>query len=76
MWRFNQTTPNGPFTYWRHVGGTALTGSVTVTPAREGLRIFALDQSGTPQTAVYRASDGVVSAWVSLSDTGFIGSAL
>ena len=54
---------------WRNLGDADLTGSPTVVLVRDGLQVFARNNSGAVVTMVYR-TDGSVSPWTDLGGTG------
>jgi hypothetical protein len=71
LWHLPQDGTNLPYGAWRLIGGTGLVGEPTVVTVRDGLRIFALDQAGALQTALYRS--GTLGDWTSLGGSGLTG---
>jgi hypothetical protein len=71
LWHLPQDGTNLPYGAWRQVGGSNLTGEPTVVTIRDGLRLFALNTSGSVMTATYR--NGLLSDWVSLGAEKFTG---
>ncbi|WP_326551568.1 hypothetical protein [Micromonospora sp. NBC_01813] len=59
LWHYRQT---GTSPAWRSLGLADLTGSVTVVPAQNGLRLLASAVDGSVKTAVY-GNDGTLSGW-------------
>jgi hypothetical protein len=75
LWALPQFAPNEHYRMWINLGMTGLSGETdpVVVPAREGLRVFVLDTTGTWRTAVY--AHGVLSGCASISGQGFTGQA-
>jgi hypothetical protein len=71
LWHLPQDGTNLPFGGWRLISTSTLVGEPTVVTVRDGLRIFALDQSGALLTALYRS--GSLSDWTSLGGVGLTG---
>ncbi|HEV7973877.1 hypothetical protein [Amycolatopsis sp.] len=69
LWVFAQT---GSVPFWRNLGDQDLTATLSVTPVRDGLRVFALNGAGTVKTILYY-NDGSLSPWTDLGGTGFSG---
>ena len=70
LWARRYDTTAKELLPWRKLGGTGLTGELTVTVDGDGkVTIFALDADGTPMTATY--VNGVLSAWTGLGGDGF-----
>ncbi|MFY1697853.1 MULTISPECIES: hypothetical protein [unclassified Solwaraspora] len=62
LWHYRQAGTNPA---WRSLGPAELTGSVTVVPAQNGLRLLASASDGSVRTAVY-SNDGVLSGWTTV----------
>jgi hypothetical protein len=71
LWHLPQDGTNAPYAGWRYIGGTNLVGDPVVVVAAEGLRIFAMDSSGTVQVALY--AGGRLGDWASLGGSGLVG---
>jgi hypothetical protein len=71
VWRTALPATQAPFMGWRLVGGSGLTGPVSVALTTSGFRLFALDTAGTLRTATY--AGGALSDWASLGGSGLTG---
>jgi hypothetical protein len=72
LWRIAQTAVNAGYGFWTSLGDADLAGSPVAVAVRDGLRLFALDNTGALKTAVY-GTDGSLSAWTSLGGAGLNG---
>jgi hypothetical protein len=69
LWAYAQS---GSSPYWKSLGDVNLTGNIGVAAVRDGLQLFAVNDTGAVKTALYLA-DGSLSAWTDLGGAGATG---
>ncbi|WP_344897839.1 hypothetical protein [Actinomadura meridiana] len=73
LWALPQRDPNGAYGSWIKLGFSGLVGTPVAVEVGDGVQVFALNSSGTWQTALY--TGGLLSRCASLGGTGFAGTA-
>jgi hypothetical protein len=73
LWALPQRDPNGAYGSWIKLGFSGLVGTPVAAAVADGIQVFALNSSGTWQTALY--TGGLLSRCASLGGTGFAGTA-